>query len=169
MVEIALGQKVQDRLTGFAGIVTTVGYHYNGCVRIGVRPDTFKEGKSRETLPEEEYLFPAQVQVVEEETEWTDLDTQTDHEYDLGDLITDRVTKFTGVVQVVNTKLFNEPRYYVKDQADDDEPNTEWIDQSSADLVQADYIDPDVDFEEPIDESTTGSLEDSGSRELKRK
>lgn len=170
MVEIALGQKVRDRLTGFTGIVITVGYHYDGCIRVGVQPDAEDRNQAREAEPDEEFFYPSQLEVLQERTTWTERDVQTDYEYGLGDLVTDEVSKFSGVVSVVNTKLFNEPRYLAKEQVADSggEPESEWIDESSVKLVDDNFTNPDTDFEAEVDESSTGAVEDSGNRDLKR-
>lgn len=39
-----LGHKVRDRVTGFEGIVTSVGFDLYGCVQMVVQPD-LKDGK----------------------------------------------------------------------------------------------------------------------------
>lgn len=41
-----LGDKVQDKVTGFKGIVTTRSEFINGCIRYGVQSQDLKEGKT---------------------------------------------------------------------------------------------------------------------------
>lgn len=47
--EIELGWRVKDAITGFVGIATSYGKFLNGCERIGVTPETLKDGKVLET------------------------------------------------------------------------------------------------------------------------
>lgn len=43
---LKLGDKVKDKITGFAGIITGEHKYLNGCLRMSVQPDKLdKEGK----------------------------------------------------------------------------------------------------------------------------
>lgn len=44
-----LGLKVEDRVTGFKGVVTSVGFDLYGCVQAVVNPGTDKEGKTQDS------------------------------------------------------------------------------------------------------------------------
>jgi hypothetical protein len=45
-MSVNLGDKVQDRVSGFTGIATGHHVYLNGCVRISIEPDTLdKDGK----------------------------------------------------------------------------------------------------------------------------
>jgi hypothetical protein len=44
-----LGLKVEDRVTGFKGVVTSVGFDLYGCVQAIVNPGTDKDGKTQES------------------------------------------------------------------------------------------------------------------------
>ena len=57
MSDLKLGMEVRDELSGFGGIVTTIGFHFDGCRRIGVTPSAEKD-ETVSSLPEEQFLFP---------------------------------------------------------------------------------------------------------------
>lgn len=47
IVKKFLGHRVRDRVTGAAGVVTTVTFDLNGCVQCGIQPRGLKEDGSR--------------------------------------------------------------------------------------------------------------------------
>jgi len=159
MSDLKLGMEVRDELSGFGGIVTTIGFHFDGCRRIGVTPSAEKD-ETVSSLPEEEFFFPRQLRVTAEKTKWTDLGATTDHKYSLGQYLEDKVTGFEGNVTVINTNLFNQPRYLLRgDSVDGEEADSFWTDETSLTPgVRAHDIDPDVDFD-PKNEQSTGSSE----------
>lgn len=44
-----LGLRVRDKVTGFEGVVTTVGFELYGCVQAVVHPGLDKDGKARDS------------------------------------------------------------------------------------------------------------------------
>lgn len=48
-MEIILGKKYRDQVTGFEGIATARHEYMNGCVRISITPTELREGKPIET------------------------------------------------------------------------------------------------------------------------
>ena len=48
MIEIVLGTKVKDSITGFTGIATSRTVFLNGCVQYCVEPPVGKDGKTCE-------------------------------------------------------------------------------------------------------------------------
>lgn len=44
-----LGMKVEDKVTGFTGVVTHVGFDLYGCVQVIVHPGLDESGKLRDT------------------------------------------------------------------------------------------------------------------------
>lgn len=44
-----LGLKVEDRVTGFKGVVTSVGFDLYGCVQAVVNPGTDRDGKTQDS------------------------------------------------------------------------------------------------------------------------
>lgn len=44
-MEVKLGQKVRDKVSGFKGIAIGRSIFLNGCARVGVQPKTDKDGK----------------------------------------------------------------------------------------------------------------------------
>jgi hypothetical protein len=59
---IKLGSKVQDKITGFTGIVTCRAEFLYGCVRLEVQPEELFEGK----IVEAPYIDEKQLEVVRE-------------------------------------------------------------------------------------------------------
>ena len=161
---VELGQKVRDELTGFGGIVITLGYHFDGCRRFGVRGQGDVANMS--SRPDEEFFFEEQLSVVQEETRWTDLETQTETEVSLGDKCKDKSSGFRGVVVVINTKLFNEPRVLLRTSREG-EALSHWTDVSSLSILEEGYRDPKATQEDQVeDPQQTGSTTDSDSRQL---
>jgi hypothetical protein len=120
-----LGQIVQDRISGFTGVVNTVGFHIGGCERIGLLHlgDTNNPPKN---VSSEEFFYPTQLQLVEADTEWTDTEPMTDVNCEVGERVRDRSTMFDGHVHIVNFKLFNCPQVLAYEKAGDLEAH--WID-----------------------------------------
>ena len=50
-VDVALGEKVEDRVTGFVGIATAKHTFANGCVYFSVTPQMSKDDKEKGTAP----------------------------------------------------------------------------------------------------------------------
>jgi hypothetical protein len=69
--EIELGQKVQDSISGYTGIVNTIGDHISGCTRVGVHAVGEEGSKIRN---DEEFFYPDQLEILEEENEYTEMD-----------------------------------------------------------------------------------------------
>lgn len=168
---VELGQKVRDRVTGYGGIVITLGYHFDGCRRFGVRgiPSALEENPKKvrtDSRPDEEFFFEEQLEVVQANTEWTDLETQTETEVSLGDRCKDMSSGFRGTVVVINTKLFNEPRVLLKTSRDG-EALSEWTDVSSLKIAEKGYRSPKKTQDDQVDNpQQTGSTTDSGTRQL---
>lgn len=45
-----LGLRVEDKVTGLTGVVTSVGFDLYGCIQAVVNPGLDKDGKSRESM-----------------------------------------------------------------------------------------------------------------------
>ena len=58
---IGLGDRVEDPITGFTGIVTAVTHWLNGCMRISVQPETLHEGR----VQSPEYFDQSQLRMVQ--------------------------------------------------------------------------------------------------------
>lgn len=129
--DIRLGQKVQDRISGFTGIVTTVGDHITGCTRFGVHPSGEERTDQR---GDEEFFYADQLEVLEEETEFTDVGENgyTDLDIELGSHVRDEVIGFEGIVCVINYKLWNCPQVMVQARNNtgttDKDPDYVWVD-----------------------------------------
>lgn len=46
--KFSLGEKVQDKVTGFIGRIVGISFWLNGCVQCGVKATVDKDGKIRE-------------------------------------------------------------------------------------------------------------------------
>lgn len=57
---IRLGEKVQDKVTGFIGIATAKVEYLNGCVQYCVKPEIGKDKK----YPDGQYIDDAQLVVI---------------------------------------------------------------------------------------------------------
>lgn len=59
-MEVKLGLKVRDKITGYEGIATAKVEYINGCIQFCVKPKVGADGK----MPEGEYLDVHQLEVV---------------------------------------------------------------------------------------------------------
>ncbi|HUY27276.1 MAG TPA: hypothetical protein VMV27_07620 [Candidatus Binataceae bacterium] len=57
---IQLGDRVKDPVTGLSGIATCITTWLHGCIRIGVQPETVKDGK----VPDAIYFDQSQLVLV---------------------------------------------------------------------------------------------------------
>jgi len=163
--DIELGQMVQDRISGFTGIVSLIGEHISGCERVGVYP-VGEEGSDRRG--DEEFFYEYQLDVVEEETEWTEeLEPRTESEVSLGSVVSDNVTDIKGTAVVINYKLFNCPSVCIQPLGDShsEKPDTEWIDDLRLN-VQTSGVGKFTDDDSSTEE--TGSVEDRSPKNLSR-
>jgi len=169
--EPQLGQKVQDSISGFTGIVTTVGDHISGCNRYGVRPVGDEETVQR---GDQEFFYADQLEILDDDTEFSEAgeESYVDTNIELGNRVMDRVTGFQGTVSVINYKLWNCPQVLVQPNANDDGSldDAEWFDvvrlAEREGNVEYDFWDgEDVDEQ---DASSTGAVSDSRSRNESR-
>jgi hypothetical protein len=166
--EIELGQKVQDQISGFTGIVTTVGEHFNGCERIGVYPSGEEQAASR---GEQEFFFEDQLEVLEEENEFTDevREDVYDIDLELGNIVQHIPTGFEGYIGVINYHLWNTPQIAVYRGEAEDEVNNEWFDLPSLQHISEGLADHCEEVKDNADSATdTGPIEDKGSQNLSR-
>ena len=61
-MEIKLGNKVRDKVTGYEGIATARVEYLNGCVQYCVKPKVGSDGK----MPDPEYIDIQQLEVLSE-------------------------------------------------------------------------------------------------------
>lgn len=61
-MEIKLGNKVRDKVTGYEGVATARVEYLNGCVQYCVKPKVGSDGK----MPDPEYIDVQQLEVVSE-------------------------------------------------------------------------------------------------------
>ena len=60
-MEIKLGSKVRDKITGFEGIAISHIQYFTGCDQIGITPNVDKDGKIQDT----HYFDVTRIDVVE--------------------------------------------------------------------------------------------------------
>lgn len=155
MSEIQLGDKVEDKISGYIGVVTTIGYHISGCTRYGLR-STERHNESRH------FFYGDQLTVLSEE-EVDRSDAITDYEYQLGERVLEKISGDSGIVVVVNTHLYNCPTYKVTE----DGKESDWFDEVQLEETSGgqDYVDEFSKLSEKSEEET-GSCEDSYNRSL---
>lgn len=161
-VDVQLGQKVRDEISGFTGIVTTIGDHITGCTRIGVHPSGEEETTNRGS---EEFFFDPQLTIVEEETEFAEYgeNALTDVEFELGERVRDTVTEFEGVAVVINYSLFNCPSIAVEatDVDADENIDLEWFDAPRLNSVDEGITGEFADLQQSDAVEATGPVQDS--------
>lgn len=57
-----LGDRVRDKITGYEGVVTSITFWLNGCVRLAVQATVLKDGKPVEA----EWIDDQQVELAQE-------------------------------------------------------------------------------------------------------
>ena len=165
-----LGDKVQDQISGFTGIVSSVGEHISGCNRFGV----YALGEeSSDRRGEQEFFYADQLEILEDDTEFSEAgeESHVDAEVDLGDIVVDTVTGFDGTVAVINYKLWNCPQVLVQPSTNDDGSldDAEWFDvvrlvvqtKGNLDFWNGEEVDDQ-------DSSSTGAVVDSRNRNESR-
>lgn len=162
--DFQLGTKARDRISGFEGIVVSIGTHITGCRRMGIRP------VERADRGEEEWFYPEQLELVSDETEFTELgeSAKTETPFSLGDELEDEITGVTGIAGTITYTLFNCPRVAVQpvDKTDSTEaPDREWFDAPRLSRVSNGIS---ADFEEQVNTKTTSATGSSGD-DVRRK
>jgi len=165
-----LGDKVQDSISGFTGIVTTVGDHISGCDRYGVRPAGDEETVQR---GDQEFFYADQLEILDNDTEFSEAGQESHVETDIevGNRVMDKVTGFQGTVSVINYKLWNCPQVLVQPSTNDDGSldDAEWFDVVRLAIRSESNVDFwDGEESEEQDASSTGAVSSSRSRNESR-
>lgn len=160
--EIELGQKVQDTISGYTGIVNTIGDHISGCTRVGVYA-IGEEGSQRRG--DEEFFYPDQLEILEEENEYTEMDSVTEADVQTGARVKEAVTGFEGYIVVINYHLYNCPQVAVQTEVKpgvSEAGECKWFDEPRLSTVEGrNYVDAFEDLKQ--EKSTaTGSVSDKG-------
>lgn len=156
--DVQLGDEVKDTISGFIGVVTTIGYHVSGCVRIGVRPKNPDNGRG-----DEEFFY--EDQLVKRRSAEDEFDPVTETDFVIGERVQDSINGFEGVVTVINFSLMNTPRILIEST---DEDESTWVDDVRVDsVVGKDYIERFNGVQETNEVEATGSGEDFGRRPTK--
>jgi heat shock protein HspQ len=158
-MSVDIGDKVEDQISGFEGIVTMTGDHITGCERIGVHPvDNPRRG-------DQEFFYEAQLDVLEKKV--FDEDVVTDVEFDLGNTVRDEITGFEGYVVVINYQLWNCPQVLVQATESDDgeKGDSEWFDAPRLYQISEGV---NADFQDLSDKETaeTGAVSDAPDQNL---
>lgn len=165
---VNLGDKVQDRISGFTGIVTTYGNHLVGCDRLGVSPVGEEQVATR---GEEEFFYPDQLEVLDDDTEFSEAGEQAvyETEFELGNLVSATSLEFEGIATVINYKLWNCPQVFVKDGVSESE--AAWFDAPEVSRV-SDGVTSEFEhlYEDETEAEETGSVmsESRGTNHLSR-
>lgn len=170
-IEVALGQLVADEISGMTGIVTMIGDHIAGCTRVQVHPNDVSES----SRGNDEFFYPDQLKIIEEENKFTERaeDAITEADIVLGQRVEDEITEFRGVASVINYSIWNCPQVLVQSRADADESH--WFDSIRLDAVDDHATHTFQDVSEQIaaengaaQSSTTGAQQDSQARNESR-
>lgn len=166
-LDIELGDRVEDKISGFEGIVTTIGDHFVGCTRIGVRPINNPSRGS------EEFFYGAQLTTVDDSTDkFADdrADAVTSCEFELGERVRDDVTGLEGIIKVINYSLWNCPQALVqprKDGVSDEKPDSEWFDVPTLTSVGGtEFVGEYEDLADSEMVAQSGSVEDTATENL---
>lgn len=152
--DIALGYRVEDKISGFTGIVTDIGTHITGCTRFGVMPDNDDRDDQR---GDTEFFYAAQLEIVAENTSYADdgEDSIMDVDFELGDEVQDAITDFCGVATTITYNLYNCPRVAVQPTYDTDSGSI--IPSRSGETVTSDHIEREW-FDAPRTEKTGNGI-----------
>lgn len=160
--EIELGQKVQDTISGYTGIVNTIGDHISGCTRVGV----FATGEEKtDTRGKEQFFYPDQLEIIEEENEYTEIDTVETVDFRLGARMKDKISEFEGVVTVINYHLYNCPQVALRTSVQPGVSQTgeiDWFDAPTLEEVDGDSFEGTFEALQEESSSSTGSISDKG-------
>lgn len=163
--EIELGQIVTDAISGYTGVVNTIGHHISGCTRIGVYPVNNLDDDREFTTQRgsEEFFYPDQLDLVVTASQWHDPDgLNTDYDVELGDTVEDSISGFEGTAVVINHLLFNVPQVAVRPEVTN---TSEKADMAWFDIPQLSITEKSThDITEPSTETAkAGAIEDSNS------
>jgi len=162
--DIELGEEVQDKVSGFRGVVVAIADHLSGCNRIGVRANDTETLAHRS---DEEFFYEDQLeQTGEAPFAERGEKAQTDTEITLGEEVRDDVTGFEGIASTIRYELYNCPRIAVT-PVDDSSPtengDREWFDAPRLSVIGEGVTDEYADLQEAAT-SETGSSGSDGSR-----
>lgn len=155
--DVQLGQRVVDTISGYEGVVTTVGDHLTGCTRIGCVPTKEDKNPNSESFFYEDQLELNDVVV--------DVEVEDESDFETGQPVIDVVTGFKGVVAVINFKLYNCPQILVQSTEDADE--SKWFDEPRLREYTEGVSYSDT-FSELEEVSETGAISDAPSENLSR-
>jgi heat shock protein HspQ len=160
--EIELGQKVQDSISGYTGIVNTIGDHISGCTRVGVHAVGEEGSKIRN---DEEFFYPDQLEILEEENEYTEMDSVTESKVETGAHVEEAVTGFEGYVVVINYHLYNCPQVAVVSTVKPGVSETGecmWFDEPRLSIIDGDDFTNAFEDLKEEKSTATGSVSDKG-------
>lgn len=162
--DIKLGYEVEDSISGFRGIVTTIGYHVSGCTRFGVRP--VGEGPS-DRRGEEEFFYEAQLEINDKETDYVSAgeESMAEVDFELGERVQDTITGIEGYVAVINYELWNCPKIGYQSSSDN-ESNFEWSDAPRLESVNEGFAGEFNSIQESTIEAESGCTVDAPSENL---
>lgn len=163
--DIELGYEVQDRISGFHGIVTTIGDHVSGCTRFGVQALGDEKSSVR---GDEEFFYADQLDVLDDDTAFVGAGSYDARGIKPGARVRDEIQMFEGVAEVVNYKLWNCPQVLIK-SADSSNPTEEsdsaWADITRVETVDGtDFVDEYDDIQLSDDPTDSGAGPDSRNR-----
>jgi hypothetical protein len=107
-MDINLGDRAKDKISGITGIVTCTTVYLAGSARAAITPEESKDGKPAESCD----FDLGQLTVVQKNVvEPTDAGDQV---IQLGDRVSDQVSGYVGIVECVTTWLYGCRRFGVR-------------------------------------------------------
>jgi len=123
-VSIRLGDRVQDEISNYQGIVIGIAEHLTGCESIAVRGD----GEDPTRRSSEEWFYQSQLTVDDAQVLARGRAPSSDEiDVALGNRVVDEINGFEGIVTTINYNLDNVARAAVT-ATDDAEADRHWAD-----------------------------------------
>lgn len=97
--DVALGDRVKDKVSGFHGIVTSVTDYVAGCRRVGVSPETTDKGNHIDS----EVFDEPMLSVVKKNIHKASSNHKCD--FKLGDKVKDEISGFEGICSSITNYL----------------------------------------------------------------
>lgn len=139
--EARLGDRVEDRVSGFSGVVTSLHRFLLGCDRMSVQPPISGDGK----LPESQSFDAPDLTVIEKQAVLyhNRRDKSYTGDIKLGDKVRDQVSKFTGVAVSRHIYLHGCDRISVQpavEKKDMTLPDAKSFDAPQLEMVEQGYV-----------------------------
>lgn len=100
-MDLHLGKRGKDNVTGFEGVIVGYTEHLHGCAHLGIQSSTLKDGKPAEA----EWFDVQRIEIGERALPYTHVPSA----FALGNIVKDKHSVFRGMVSAISYNLFNDP------------------------------------------------------------